>query len=93
MKKLTRREKQIVLRAAELVASSEVVYCCDALRIAGDHDELLPERFGDFYEMSIGISWSEHLCSDRVAFESWAIEWRHIVDARVLCLLTFAELG
>jgi hypothetical protein len=85
--KLTKKEREQVLAAAEIIENYQAVHSCVALSIAEsgraglwDQSELV-SKYAEFYEQ---------YASD------WFGSWGHVIydlkEVRVLMLLTFAEV-
>ena len=83
MTKLTKREREIVLDAAGIMAQGHEIYSCDALRAAGASIFLISD-YARFYGKRI--------------FAAYWINYPEVAttqerrDIRVLWLLTFAEV-
>jgi len=89
MKKLTKKEKEAVIKAAALVETRAYIYSCMAVQESGGRR--LRKKYAEFYNQSSDDYWPIYNKPNRISKQFSYID--SITDTRVLLLLTFAEVG
>lgn len=83
---MTHKEKQLLLDAAELIATRRRQYSCFAIFLSFNSDEICRSRLRDKYAKFY----------DKNPLEYWGIndeDWREAQNLRILMLLWFREVG
>lgn len=94
---LTKKEKAILVEAAEMIEKNEEIYCCFAISQLVNKDPYsfnskLAEKFAKFYGLWDKEN-NESINFEYIYDNGYLFHKSEYKEARILALLTFAEIG